>query len=488
MVGVPRSSGCQLCRKRRVRCDEARPGCCNCRKYGAECPGYERGIKFVSGKHQIRQRGKRSDNEGSSAGGSGSSTGSVTPLSEPSPPGAHALVKSLRPNRAEFIGTIIATVRTNITRSDVSGFLSWVDLGRLGSRAVLDGAMSSLAMHLVGKERADEDMIAYSRGVYGKSLIALQTSLRHETEWRSSETLCAAMLLCVFELFAGTASSDSWLAHAKGIGTLMKQRGPEAHATGWDASMILTFRGVLIMCDMFFPQSDVCFLSLPEWKPMIKDGGRHLIHPAEQPDRVIHIVDGFFECLAELPAILAPAYVLRESRTMGTVHEPGPEKVAALAQRALRCRELFTQWYGDFKTLNVMPEEVPTQDPTSPFALVFQYRDSWVGSMHMGYWASMLIVQEALVQFRYLELDSEARAQRHELTGNILRSLETVGSGTMGPYRVGFAVRIAYEVASPQHQRWVLGLLDRFKKTYAATDRATYPEPKPENEEWESVC
>ncbi|KAL3964697.1 hypothetical protein ACCO45_001701 [Purpureocillium lilacinum] len=56
----------------------------------------------------------------------------------------------------------------------------------------------------------------------------------------------------------------------------------------------------------------------------------------------------------------------------------------------------------------------------------------------------------------------------------------------MGPYRVGFAVRIAYEVASPEHQRWVLTLLDRFNKTYAATDRATYPEPKPEeNVEWE---
>lgn len=34
--------------------------------------------------------------------------------------------------------------------------------------------------------------------------------------------------------------------HARGIGTLIEQRGPAAHAEGWDASMILAFRGVLV--------------------------------------------------------------------------------------------------------------------------------------------------------------------------------------------------------------------------------------------------
>ena len=56
MVGVPRSLGCSLCRKRRVKCDEQKPTCGNCQKYGVDCPGYEKDVKFVSGKHQIRQR------------------------------------------------------------------------------------------------------------------------------------------------------------------------------------------------------------------------------------------------------------------------------------------------------------------------------------------------------------------------------------------------------------------------------------------------
>ncbi|PNY26956.1 Uncharacterized protein TCAP_03117 [Tolypocladium capitatum] len=472
MVGVPRSSGCQLCRKRRVKCDEVRPGCGNCRKYGVECPGYERGLKFISGKHQVRQRGKRSER----------GAGSSSPSDNASHAATAALIAAPRPNRGEFIATIIATMRTNTSQSDVTGFLSWIELGRLGTRAVLDGAMCSVAMHLVGKEMSDQTIIAHSRSVYGKSLSSLQASLRHATEWRSSETLCAAMLLCVFELFAGTASPDTWLQHARGVGTLMEQRGPAAHREGWDASMILALRGVLIMCDMFFPTGEACFLSRPEWKPIIRDGGRHLIHPPQLPDRTIRIVDGFFERLAEVPAVLAPAYVLRESVTMGTAQQPEPEMIAALAQRAMECRRLFHAWFQEFKTLSVTPEEVPSNDPCSPFPVVLRHRVAWAGSMHMGYWASILILQEALAlcQCQWPEDSGESRS---ELVLNILRSLESVGSGTLGPYRVGFSVRIAYEFASAEHQHWILGLLDGFKKTYAATDGATYPRPRLDGEE-----
>ncbi|KAK7988164.1 hypothetical protein PG989_008479 [Apiospora arundinis] len=43
MVGVPgRSKGCATCRKRRVKCDEAKPLCQRCIKAGFECLGYGR--------------------------------------------------------------------------------------------------------------------------------------------------------------------------------------------------------------------------------------------------------------------------------------------------------------------------------------------------------------------------------------------------------------------------------------------------------------
>ncbi|RZA15489.1 MAG: Zn(II)2Cys6 transcription factor [Proteobacteria bacterium] len=35
-----RSAGCFQCRKRKIRCDEKRPGCDRCKTHGVSCPGY----------------------------------------------------------------------------------------------------------------------------------------------------------------------------------------------------------------------------------------------------------------------------------------------------------------------------------------------------------------------------------------------------------------------------------------------------------------
>ncbi|KAG6298607.1 hypothetical protein E4U09_000654 [Claviceps aff. purpurea] len=41
------SQDCHLCRRRRVKCDLARPGCQRCVKYGVECPGYREQHELV---------------------------------------------------------------------------------------------------------------------------------------------------------------------------------------------------------------------------------------------------------------------------------------------------------------------------------------------------------------------------------------------------------------------------------------------------------
>lgn len=198
MVGVPRSTGCSLCIKRRVKCGEERPACGNCRRYGAECPGYDRGLKFVSGKHQIRQKGRRvifDDDQPSSSSDSQATTPEYARA-----PRTTLMVTTPSPNRGQYISTILEQLRPSVSQYDVIGLFAWIQLERLGQKAVLDGAMCSLTLHLFGKEFSDQNMLAYSRTLYGQSLCALQAALRHPTEWRCSETLCSAILLCFYEV------------------------------------------------------------------------------------------------------------------------------------------------------------------------------------------------------------------------------------------------------------------------------------------------
>lgn len=194
MVGVPRSTGCQLCRKRRVKCDEARPACGNCMKYGVGCPGYERGMKFVTEKHKVRSKGSASSRSATSVS-SVSSSEACSPATE-----TVSFLISPAPLRGQFINTILDVARTTIQNRDVTGFFSWMNLGRVGTSAGLDGALCSLAMQIVGKNAGDENLLVQSRTMYGKSLQDLQQALQHRSRWKSSETLCAAILLCIFEV------------------------------------------------------------------------------------------------------------------------------------------------------------------------------------------------------------------------------------------------------------------------------------------------
>ncbi|KAM0343244.1 hypothetical protein ACHAPU_008694 [Fusarium lateritium] len=358
--------------------------------------------------------------------------------------------------------------------TDVFTLLSWLNIDRLGKRALLDGAVCSFALHLTGKANSDPDLVAQSRTIYGLALNELQAALRHPSEWKASETLCATILLCYFELFAGTAAPDTWLQHAKGIGTLIEQRGPAAHAEGWDAAMLLSCRGILIVGDMFYPGKGQLFLSRPAWKQVMLDGGRRLIYAADAPASHIRVGDGFLSNLAQLSPVLHSGYLLRETHKAGISIEP--DKVAALSHIAAVNHARWTQWYADFDTLEFPRpiEVIPTDPVDSLFETLLEFESPAAGSLLMGYWASMLILEETLVQCGTPRADSVTRY----FVEQILRSLESVGRGTMGPYRVGYAVRIVYEFATAEEQRWIGRMLDKFSQGYAAVDKKTYPKPK----------
>ncbi|KAI1260295.1 hypothetical protein F5Y18DRAFT_259597 [Xylariaceae sp. FL1019] len=48
MVGIPRSKGCKTCRRKKIKCDEQRPRCGQCRKGVRECEGYEQPTIFLN--------------------------------------------------------------------------------------------------------------------------------------------------------------------------------------------------------------------------------------------------------------------------------------------------------------------------------------------------------------------------------------------------------------------------------------------------------
>lgn len=152
-------------------------------------------MKFVAGKHAVRPKGSRAAARAASdSPGRSSSSNSVLSAAYPT------LSVEPVPNRGQFISTMVETARDAIEQRNTISFFSWVKFGKLGTTSVLDGALCSLTMHLIGKQASDENMLAQSRTMYGQALNGLQMALFHPTHWKTSETLCSAMLLCIYEV------------------------------------------------------------------------------------------------------------------------------------------------------------------------------------------------------------------------------------------------------------------------------------------------
>ncbi|KAG8156647.1 hypothetical protein KVR01_013438 [Diaporthe batatas] len=407
---------------------------------------------------------------------------------------AQKIPGSLCGSPVPFIHKIIGELFDSYTREEITYSAPWFSslTNYLGNSQALDGAMAAYLLQLVGKAKGDRAQVSMSRDLYGRSLVGLQRALNHPVAWKSAETLAATMLCCLFELFAGTSNPLSWMMHAAGVSKLVQARGPGSFSTPFERASLSCFRPLMVMQSLFSGQD--CFLTQPRWQdlssrlsgPGAGDEGERDGRGAQEkalgigrvptPPWVRH-QDGYFTLLARVPEVLSWGYGIREERRHGIT--PDPSRVRSLKQQASMLRSEYCDWhrralYGGAVT---RPVEVPSTGPSSPFDTILEFSNPWVGSVEISYWATMLILQEALNQ-------CYEDGQRHQfdkdnqvLATDILRATESVGRGIMGPYRISYALRIAYDFVDLPLKMWVLSAAARYSQQYAAVSTETYPGP-----------
>ncbi|KAL2212800.1 hypothetical protein CC79DRAFT_454614 [Sarocladium strictum] len=521
MVGVPRSNGCGLCVQRRVKCDQGKPACEKCSRYGAVCPGYQRDHKFVSNKHQIRPR--RRQNQSSSNSSSGSSTSS-TPRATNRELQARsrsnheigdeglvvftqdieyhqdvriqaraARVPAILPeSRGPFINTMLDTLNAGLSADELAFVYPWFQgVGEyVGAKVTLDSAVTSLILQMLGRRFNDHRMIAESHYLYGRSLNALQVALNSKTEWRTTETLCTTVLLCHFEMFAGTGDALSWMKHADALALLIEKRGPEAYTSDWDLSIFNTSRTAIVCSTKFsltftflrltcrqifncFWSGKDCFFAGPSWESVLKHGGSSRGLPLEEAQRRA-LVNDYVMILAKLPGIMRRVYPLFMSRSQGFLLPAYAQNLSSLGDEIDGMYRSLLLWSERLYADMPLPTEVATADETSPWPTVLAYENVWFGALYMGFWTVRVILQLGLE----LTKDKDATFEDSQvLVSNILRSCETVGQGIMGPYRIGFGIRVAYDLADAPTRLWIKTKLAAFQETSASLDASLFVSP-----------
>ncbi|KAE8379709.1 hypothetical protein BDV26DRAFT_156031 [Aspergillus bertholletiae] len=249
-TGLP-SKDCHLCRRRRVKCDLARPGCLRCKKIGNDCPGY-RDLGRLGSNFRIltldsypRQKRKRCQNQNAEE----EPDQHLLPLTRAAAAAAAAAQKSqlalplsapTEPWETHAKALVISQF-TILTLRGASVYASFDFLPPLLERADPESTLYQVcnaisSAYFANLARSDSIGLRH-RKIYGRALQSLATDVSDVEKQRQDSTLVAVWLLCLYELVVGTTSQESqleprgWNTHGNAMIGLLRLRGQNQFQT-----------------------------------------------------------------------------------------------------------------------------------------------------------------------------------------------------------------------------------------------------------------
>ncbi|RYP02710.1 hypothetical protein DL765_010698 [Monosporascus sp. GIB2] len=234
------SRGCQMCRTRRIKCDETKPTCLKCAKSRRVCPGYKDEFDLVfrnetqSTELKARKaRGKASAQKTDQHDSGQSSSPSGTPSSALSDsaksPLGQAVVPALNlPVEQQascfFVSNFVLVPKPGEPR----GFLDYLVplLNQEGQGSHLQHAFNACSLALLcNRGGPSANLSERALNEYAKALSKTNAALRDPEGQKADSTLAAVLLLGTFENISGKQISlEAWGSHVEGAIQLVKVR------------------------------------------------------------------------------------------------------------------------------------------------------------------------------------------------------------------------------------------------------------------------
>ncbi|KAJ5729366.1 uncharacterized protein N7483_003874 [Penicillium malachiteum] len=240
VYGGKPSTGCHLCRKRKIKCDEARPGCRNCTIYGRPCPGYRPTSDSV-----FRNETTKVERQVKKSIVPDPTSASLTVSQKSESPGTldhYNGNSSMSNNSLSLINIADASWEERAICYFFDQFISPPDKeSGMGHLDYLPGLYSRIRQHksassslpwaleatalmtLANVSQAPQLIIQARRG-YGRALSTLRRALASPTEALKDETFASVVLLSLFEDVTGERNG-LFSSHTAGFEFLMKLRG-----------------------------------------------------------------------------------------------------------------------------------------------------------------------------------------------------------------------------------------------------------------------
>ncbi|RFU27897.1 hypothetical protein B7463_g8446, partial [Scytalidium lignicola] len=346
---------------------------------------------------------------------------------------------------------IIEMSRQRAMPRDIRLFTNWLSQvpEHLGHNSALDSAVSCLGLHISGLTSGSKDLVGESRRLYGRALSNLQRSISSRDAGLSSETLCATMMLSLYELFACTEDS-SWVKHSGGAGQLIKLRGPKRHKSGFDRDMFNAFKGVIVLKSIATETS--CFLDNPKWESIS-------IGDARNPEDTgfVALCDELTALMVRCPALLQQKNTCAHSENRRLIQEP----IKSLSN----LQDSFLLWNQKLIASGASPTLVLSKPTDSLFPFVHNYECSSIASLWCHYYAVMIIINKAIEE---LELSFKSQAKVPHtlvLVEEICKSVSYASnSGLFGLFYITFCLKVAIKTVDGPVKLWIYNQLNAIAK------------------------
>ncbi|CAG9956964.1 unnamed protein product [Clonostachys rosea f. rosea IK726] len=283
MVGVPgRSKACTTCRRRKVKCDEAKPTCQRCAKGGFECLGYTQRKLWI---HTSTAPFRGEDSSESDARRIRVVAARAQAASPPSE-------LSLIAFKDDFC--ISFTFANFVWRSYGSPWLEQAAQGKLGALAL--DATRGLSQSNFGK--ANHQSVVELEGVqrYSTCLNILRDALMIGV---TGELLVPILIMLIHS--SSNADRAGSMFHLKGIAHLLNICGPEAFQQQPLMNAFESARATLIIASLMSKQR--LFLDEERWRTVPWARNRHLKTPQSELADILVIIPGILQDHSKLEVV-----------------------------------------------------------------------------------------------------------------------------------------------------------------------------------------
>ncbi|KAA8644269.1 uncharacterized protein ATNIH1004_008468 [Aspergillus tanneri] len=307
MVGVPHSTGCSLCRERRIK---------RTFRFQDERPALERRHQSsVTRSTSITQSTRpRPRSIPDAAAAVRENALAMMQQQSPTSPSQMQTQTHAQPHLIEeFIASAFCTLYFHnrfrfASQTDFPAYIA----RNAGSKPFQDAAVACLVCVYRAYQMQDHALLKTSRHMYAQALREVVAGLYGE-DALSADMLSSMMMLAVYEMYART-SRDAWAVHVDGVRRLMVSRGAAAHQRGLGRSNYIAFRGFLIAAAV--QEGRPCILDEDEWRWL---SGRVQIEDAAKQGsaaRFVDVTERVFQEIVQCPRYLSEA--MQGSATVGS--------------------------------------------------------------------------------------------------------------------------------------------------------------------------